>query len=224
MTERTSEKLTIIKMAIAAAARQAEREPSDVCLIAVSKTHSAETIRPLLAAGQQHFGENRIQEAAAKWPSLRAEFDAITLHFIGRLQSNKAAEAVVLFDVIHSLDRASLITAIARASDSAERLPKLLVQVNIGEEQQKGGCAIERLPTLLKEARDAGLTIAGLMAIPPVQTHPAPYFARLDELAAHYNLAWRSMGMSADYVSAVRLGATHVRIGTALFGRRPPAC
>jgi pyridoxal phosphate enzyme (YggS family) len=213
-------RLADIEAAIADAARRAGRKPDDICLIAVSKTHDADAIRPLIAAGQRHFGENRVQEAAAKWPGLGDEAPGIMLHLIGQLQSNKAEEAVALFDAIHSLDRPSLVSALARACDKAERQPQLFVQVNVGDEAQKGGCAVADLPALLAQAKDAGLTVAGLMAIPPAEVEPAPYFALLDELAERHGLPLRSMGMSGDFETAVMLGATHVRVGTALFGTR----
>lgn len=213
-------RLAEVKATIAGAAKRAQRDPADIRLIAVSKTHDADAIRPLIAAGQRDFGENRVQEAAAKWPALRAEADGIMLHLIGQLQSNKAEEAVALFDAIHSLDRASLVQALAKACEKAGKQPQLFVQVNVGDEEQKGGCAVADLPALLAAAAEAGLTIAGLMAIPPAEVEPAPYFALLDELAERHGLAGRSMGMSGDYATAVTLGATHVRVGTALFGVR----
>lgn len=216
----TADRLAAVQTAIAEAARRAQRRPDDVRLIAVSKTHDAAAIRPLIAAGQRDFGENRVQEAAAKWPELRAETPGIALHLIGQLQSNKAEEAVALFDAIHSVDRPSLVQALAKACAKAGRQPILFVQVNIGDEEQKGGCAVADLPALLAEAADAGLTIDGLMAIPPADIEPAPYFALLDELAERNGLPLRSMGMSGDYETAVMLGATHVRVGTALFGTR----
>ncbi|WP_447765735.1 YggS family pyridoxal phosphate-dependent enzyme [Sphingopyxis panaciterrae] len=215
-----ADRLAAVQANIADAAKRAQRPANDICLIAVSKTHDADTIRPLIAAGQRHFGENRVQEAAAKWPGLRAESPGITLHLIGQLQSNKADEAVLLFDAIHSLDRPSLVTALARACDKAGKQPQLFVQVNVGDEAQKGGCMVAELPVLLAGAEDAGLTIDGLMAIPPAEVEPAPYFALLDELAERHGLPLRSMGMSGDYATAVMLGATHVRVGTALFGSR----
>lgn len=205
---------------IADAAKRAMRRAEDVCLIAVSKTHDADAIRPLIAAGQRHFGENRVQEAEGKWPALRAEAPDVTLHLIGQLQSNKAEEAVRLFDAIHSVDRSSLVQSLAKACDKLGKRPLLFVQVNIGDEEQKGGCAVRDLSTLLTEAADAGLKIEGLMAIPPADVDPAPYFALLDELAERHTLPLRSMGMSSDYETAVMLGATHVRVGTALFGAR----
>ena len=215
-----AERLAEVRTRIADAAKRAQRKPADVCLIAVSKTHDADAIRPLIAAGQRHFGENRVQEAAAKWPTLRAETADIALHLIGQLQSNKAEEAAALFDAIHSVDRSSLVQALARACEKTGRRPQLFVQVNIGDEEQKGGCAVRDLPALLAEAAAAGLTIEGLMAIPPADVEPAPHFALLDELAERHGLPLRSMGMSGDYETAVMLGATHVRVGTALFGSR----
>lgn len=213
-------RLADIEAAIANAAHRAGRKADDIRLIAVSKTHDAPAIRPLIAAGQRHVGENRVQEAAAKWPELRAETPDIVLHLIGQLQSNKAEEAVALFDAIHSLDRPSLLSALARACDKAGRQPILFVQVNVGDEAQKGGCAVADLPALLEQAKGAGLTVEGLMAIPPAAVEPAPWFALLDELAERHGLPLRSMGMSGDYETAVMLGATHVRVGTALFGAR----
>jgi pyridoxal phosphate enzyme (YggS family) len=215
-----AERLAGVKTAIADAAKRAQRKPANVCLIAVSKTRDADSIRPLIAAGQRHFGENRVQEAAVKWPPLRAEAADITLHLIGQLQSNKAEEAAMLFDAIHSVDRSSLVQALAKACEKTGKRPQLFVQVNIGDEEQKGGCAVRDLPALLAEAAEAGLKIDGLMAIPPADVEPAPYFALLDELVERHGLPLRSMGMSSDYETAVMLGATHVRVGTALFGTR----
>ena len=215
-----AQRLAEVEAGIAAAAARAGRKAHDVQLIAVSKTHDVGAIRPLIAAGQKHFGENRVQEAASKWPELRGETPDVVLHLIGQLQSNKAEEAVALFDAIHSVDRPSLVAALARACDKAGRQPMLFVQVNIGDEEQKGGCAVADLPALLAQAKDAGLTIDGLMAIPPADVAPTPYFALLDELAERHGLPLRSMGMSGDYETAVMLGATHVRVGTALFGGR----
>ncbi len=188
-------------------------------LIAVSKTHPADAIAPLIVAGQTLFGENRVQEAQAKWPALRERHTGIRLALIGQLQSNKAADAVALFDQIHSLDRPSLVTALARAMESGRR-PDCFVQVNIGDESQKGGCAVADLPALLADARAADLPLAGLMALPPADVEPAPYFALLAKLARDHGLAGLSMGMSSDYPTAVTLGATHVRVGSALFGAR----
>jgi pyridoxal phosphate enzyme (YggS family) len=218
-----ADRLSEVQARIADAAARARRKADDICLIAVSKTHDAAAIRPLIAAGQRHFGENRVQEAAAKWPELRAETPDIKLHLIGQLQSNKADEAVALFDAIHSVDRSSLVQALAKACEKAGRQPQLFLQVNIGDEEQKGGCTVADLPALLAEAEAAGLRIDGLMAIPPADIEPAPFFALLDELAERRALPMRSMGMSGDYETAVMLGTTHVRVGTALFGvRRQP--
>ncbi|MCW3846794.1 YggS family pyridoxal phosphate-dependent enzyme [Sphingomonas sp. LB-2] len=213
-------RIDAVRESIARAARIARRDPAGVTLVAVSKTHDAEAIRPLIAAGQRVFGENRVQEAAAKWPALRAETPGIELHLVGQLQSNKAEEAVALFDAIHSLDRPSLADALARAMERQGRRPALFVQVNIGEEEQKGGCAIGDLPALLSHARATGLAVAGLMCVPPLDLEPAPWFALLAKLARDHGLAGLSMGMSGDYETAVTLGATHVRVGTALFGQR----
>jgi pyridoxal phosphate enzyme (YggS family) len=215
-----ADRLSDVRAKIADAATRAQRRGDDICLIAVSKTHDAAAIRPLIAAGQRHFGENWVQEAATKWPELRAETPDVKLHLIGQLQSNKADEAVALFDAIHSVDRSSLVQALAKSCDKADRQPQLFVQVNIGDEEQKGGCKVPDLAALLAEAKGAGLIISGLMAIPPADIEPAPFFALLDELAERNGLSERSMGMSGDYETAVMLGATHVRVGTALFGAR----
>lgn len=212
--------LDAVTAGIAHAARIAGREPAGVTLIAVSKTHPAEAIVPLLAAGQRVFGENRVQEAAAKWPALREVYPDATLHLIGQLQSNKADEAVALFDAIHAVDRASLVDALAAAMAKAGRRPDCFLQVNIGAEAQKGGCPIADLPALLERARAADLPVAGLMCIPPADLEPAPYFALLAKLARDAGLTGLSMGMSSDYETAVTLGATHVRVGSALFGAR----
>ena len=212
--------LADIKARIAHAARLARREAEEVTLIAVSKTHPATRIAPLIAAGQRVFGENRVQEAAEKWPALREAHGPIELHLVGQLQSNKADEAVRLFDCIHSLDRPSLVAALARAMDKAARQVPCFVQVNIGAEEQKGGCAIAALPDLLAEARDAGVPLLGLMCVPPAKIEPAPFFALLAKLADDHGLAGLSMGMSEDFETAVMLGATHVRVGSALFGTR----
>lgn len=218
--ESPSDRLQHVAARIAQSAKLAGRRPDDVELIAVSKTYPAEAIAPLIAAGQRSFGENRVQEAEAKWPALKAAAPDIRLHLIGQLQSNKAAQAVALFDAIHSVDRPSLVAALAKAMAEQDRRPDCFVQVNIGEEVQKGGCAIAELPALLDQARAAGLAVVGLMAVPPADTEAAPYFALLAKLAARHGLAGLSMGMSADYETAVLIGATHVRIGSALFGTR----
>jgi pyridoxal phosphate enzyme (YggS family) len=214
------DRLAAIHARIATAARAARRDPADVTLVAVSKTQDAAAIRPLLATGHRDFGENRVQEAQAKWPALRQEFGGVRLHLVGQLQSNKAADAVELADAIHSVDRSSLVAALARAMDASGRRPACFVQVNIGAEEQKGGCAIGDLPALLAEARAADLPVAGLMCVPPAAIEAAPYFALLAKLARDYGIAKLSMGMSDDVEQAVMLGATHVRVGSALFGAR----
>jgi pyridoxal phosphate enzyme (YggS family) len=202
---------------VAHACRVAGRAPGEVTLVAVSKTQPAEAIE----AGQRVFGENRVQEAQAKWPALRERYPDVALHLVGQLQSNKADDAVALCDAIHSLDRPSLAGALARAMDKAGRRVPCFVQVNIGAEEQKGGCPIGELSTLLAEARAADIPLAGLMCVPPLAIEPAPFFALLDKLAHDNGLAARSMGMSGDFETAIMLGATHVRVGTALFGERP---
>lgn len=216
--------LAAIRDRIVRAAVLAQRDPADVQLIAVSKTHDAAAVRPLIDAGQRVFGENRVQEATAKWPALMEELrettSPIELHLVGQLQSNKAEEAVALFNAIHSLDRTSLVTALAKAMDKADRRPPCFIQVNIGDEPQKGGCTLAELPALLAQARAADLPIAGLMAVPPFGLEPAPYFALLAKHARDHGLAGLSMGMSDDFETAVTIGATHVRVGTALFGGR----
>jgi pyridoxal phosphate enzyme (YggS family) len=215
-----AERLDEVRRHIDKAARLAGRSPGEVTLVAISKTHPAEAIVPLIRAGQRDFGENKVQEAAAKWPGLRAAHDGIVLHLVGSLQSNKAEEAVALFDVVHVVDRPSLVAALAKAIAKHGRRPDCFVQVNIGDEPQKGGCAVAALPALLAQCREAGLSIVGLMAIPPAGLEPAPYFALLAELARRHGLAQLSIGMSGDFETAVTLGATHVRVGTALFGER----
>ena len=205
---------------IAHAAALARREPAEVTLVAVSKTHPAEAIAPLLEAGQRVFGENRVQEAAAKWPALRERWPDAQLHLVGQLQSNKAEDAARLFDCIHSLDRPSLLTALAKAFDRVGRRVPCFMQVDVGEEPQKGGCAVKDLPALLSEARAADVPVIGLMCVPPSGIEPAPFFALLDKLARDHGLDGRSMGMSGDFETAIMLGATHVRVGTALFGTR----
>jgi len=216
----TLSSLAQVRSRIARAAVLAGREPAAVTLVAVSKTQPVAAIEALIAEGQQVFGENRVQEAQAKWRDLRARHPGIRLHLIGQLQSNKADEAVALFDAIHSVDRPSLVAALAKAMDKSGRRPDCFVQVNIGDEAQKGGCPIAALPSLLTLCRDAGLPVAGLMCLPPDGAEPAPYFALLAKLARRHDVAGLSMGMSADYEGAVMIGATHVRIGTALFGER----
>jgi len=219
----TDSPLVEVRARIAKAAALAGRAPAT--LIAVSKTQSVEAIEPLIAQGQRDFGENRVQEAQAKWfapranhPALRERHPHVRLHLIGQLQSNKAEEAVALFDAIHSLDRPSLVEALGRAMAKTGRCPDCFVQVNIGDEAQKGGCPVAELPALLEQA--SALPVVGLMSIPPDGVEAAPYFALLAKLARRHGLAGLSMGMSADYESAVMIGASHVRVGTALFGAR----
>lgn len=202
---------------IARAAELARRDPADIRLIAVSKGRSAEQIEELIGTGQRDFGENRVQEALSKWPPLLARHGDLRLHGIGRLQSNKAAEAVKLFDTIHSVDRASLLDALAKESEKAGRFPSVYVQVNIGEEEQKGGCSIDEVGSLVAAVRSSALPLAGLMAIPPQDVEPSPYFALLAKLARRHDVNGLSIGMSGDFEAAIMLGATAVRIGTALF-------
>jgi len=218
--EEATQRLTAITDRIDNATRIAGRHDGDVTLIAIAKTQDADAITPLIAAGQRVFGENRVQEAQGKWPALMDAHPGLSLHMVGQLQSNKAAEAVALFDAIHSVDRPSLVTALARAMDASGRRPGCFVQVNIGDEPQKGGCPITDLPALLALAREADLPLAGLMAVPPVGLEAAPYFTLLAKIARDHGLSGLSMGMSDDFETAIMLGATHVRIGTALFGSR----
>lgn len=218
--QKPAERLAAIKAEMASAAKIARRDPADVSLVAVSKTREPEEIMPLIATGHRVYGENRVQEAAAKWPALRAANPYIELHLIGQLQSNKADEAVALFDCIHSLDRPSLAIALGKAMRRAERQIPCFLQINIGAEEQKGGCDIAALPDLIKAAQDEHIDITGLMCIPPANVEAAPYFALLAELAARHGLPGLSMGMSDDFATAIMLGATHIRVGTALFGAR----
>jgi PLP dependent protein len=218
MSEEAKANLDDVHKAMARAAKLAGRKTEETILIAISKTRDEEEIRPLLEAGQLNFGENRVQEAQAKWPSLRSRFPAVKLHLVGQLQSNKAEEAVELFDVIHSVDRSSLVAALVKAQDKLGKRPRCFVQVNIGGEAQKGGCAIADLPELL--AQSAALDIVGLMAVPPEGVEPAPYFALVAKLARDHSLTQLSMGMSGDFETAIMLGATYIRVGTALFGAR----
>ncbi|MCW3834910.1 YggS family pyridoxal phosphate-dependent enzyme [Sphingomonas canadensis] len=220
LSDDASTRIATVRDRIARAARLAGRKPDSVTLVAISKTHDAPAIRPLIAAGQRVFGENRVQEAAAKWPALRDETPGIELHLVGQLQSNKAEDAVRLFDAIHSVDRPSLVAVLGRAMDKAGRRPACFVQVKLDDEPQKGGCTPADLPALLAEARAAALPVAGLMCVPPAGLEPAPWFALLAKLARDHGLDELSMGMSGDYETAVTLGATHVRVGTALFGER----
>lgn len=220
MSENAATALENVRQEIADSCKIARRKPEDVTLIAISKTHPSEAIRPLIDAGQRVFGENRVQEAQEKWPQLRETHGDIALHLVGQLQSNKAEDAVRLFDAIHSLDRPSLVKALAKAFDKVGRQVPCFVQVNIGAEERKGGCPIAELPALLEQARAAEIPLAGLMCVPPLDIEAAPFFALLAKLADDHGLAGRSMGMSGDYATAIRLGATHIRVGTALFGGR----
>jgi PLP dependent protein len=205
---------------VARATKAAKRKAGDVTLVAVTKQRGLEEIEPLIAAGVTEFGENRVQEAAEKWPALRTAHPGIRLHMIGRLQSNKAEEAVLLFDAIHSLDRPSLLDALVAAGSKAGRFPQVYVQVNIGAEEQKGGVAMGELPRFLEQVRASPLPLAGLMAMPPLGQQPGPYFALLAELARRHGVTGLSMGMSSDFPTAVMLGATVIRVGSALFEDR----
>lgn len=216
-----SEALGRVRAVIEGAEEETGRLAGSVTLIAVSKTFPEADVRAAIAAGQLVFGENRVQEAAAKFPSIKADFPGIELHLIGPLQSNKAREAVALFDVIHSVDRDKIAAALAKEMQAQNRFPKLLVQVNTGEEPQKAGIAPRDTVDFVKRCRDVhGLAISGLMCIPPVGDPPAAHFALLDELARRAGVAFRSMGMSSDYETAIGQGATHVRVGSAIFGFR----
>jgi pyridoxal phosphate enzyme (YggS family) len=213
--------LAAVEAEVARACRDARRERSAVTLVAVSKTFDAETIAPVIAAGHRVFGENRVQEAKAKWPGLMAAHPGIALHLIGPLQSNKAREAVALFDAIHSVDRPSICEALAREIAGQNRRPDLFVQINTGEEPQKAGVAPSEADDFIARCRDAyGLAISGLMCIPPVDDAPAPHFALTAKIAKRNGLTRLSMGMSADFGVAIALGATHVRVGSAIFGMR----
>lgn len=216
MTEAAA-RLQEIRDDIASAAELARRDCADVTLVAVSKTRSPDEIEPLIAAGHRDFGESRVQEALAKWPPLIDRYPDIRLHCVGRLQSNKAADVVRLFNIIHSVDRLSLLEALAAEADKAQRFPLVYVQVNIGEEDQKGGCGLAELPALIAAVRASPLPLAGLMAIPPQGVEPAPYFALLAKLTRRYDVSGLSIGMSQDFKAAVMFGATAVRVGTALF-------
>jgi len=217
----TTAGLQHVRAEIVRACEDAGRDPASVTLVAVSKTFPAEAIEPVIDAGQRVFGENRVQEAKAKWPALIEKHPGIALHLIGPLQSNKAKEAVALFDAVHSIDRASLCEALAKEIQKQSRSPALFVQVNTGAEPQKAGVVPEDADAFLKTCRDTyGLTIAGLMCIPPADDAPGPHFALLATIARRNGLALLSMGMSADFASAIAMGATHVRVGSAIFGGR----
>jgi len=206
-----------IREEIARAAKVAGRDAEDVALIAVSKTRSSVEIEQLIEVGVTDFGESRVQEAMTKWPALLTRYPQVRLHCIGRLQSNKAAEAAQLFAVVHSVDRASLLEALVKEAEKARRFPAVYVQVNIGDEEQKGGCPIAEVGTLIAAVRATPLPLSGLMAIPPLGAEPSPYFALLAQLARRHDVNGLSMGMSSDFATAIMLGTTTVRIGTALF-------
>jgi pyridoxal phosphate enzyme (YggS family) len=214
---RAPDRLQQIRDEIARSAKVAGRDAAAIQLIAVSKGRDAAAIEDLIAAGQRDFGESRVQEALGKWPAMLARYPDIRLHGIGRLQSNKAGEAVELFDTIHSLDRATLLDALVAESAKSGGRPSVYVQVNIGDEEQKGGCSIAEVGGLVEAVRASPLPLAGLMAIPPLGLEPSPYFALLAELARRHNVTGLSIGMSGDFQQAVMLGATAVRVGTALF-------
>jgi pyridoxal phosphate enzyme (YggS family) len=216
-------RLEAVRAEIARACRDAGREPASVTLVAVAKTFGADDIEPVIAAGQRGFGENRVQEAKAKWPPLRARHPGLELHLIGSLQSNKAKEAVALFDAIHSVDRASLAEALAKEIGKQGRRPLLFVEVNTGAEPQKAGVEPEEADAFIAACRDRyGLAISGLMCLPPLNDAPAPHFALTAKIARRNGLALLSMGMSSDFGLAIAFGATHVRVGTAIFGERTP--
>ena len=216
-------RLAEVRARIADAAGKAGRAPEEITLVAVSKTQGPEAVASALAAGQTVFGENRVQEAQAKYPDLKARHLQLRLHLIGALQSNKAGDAIRLFDCIETLDRPKLAQVLAKEMAKVGRRPDCLIQVNTGEEPQKAGVSPAAAPDLIRLARDElGLPVKGLMCIPPVDENPAPHFALLRELARDADLPWLSMGMSGDFEVAVRFGATHVRVGTAIFGARPP--
>lgn len=220
-SETPASRLAAIRARINKAARAAGRDPREVTLVAVSKTFGAEDIAPLIEAGQRVFGENRVQEAAAKWPALKAAHADIELHLIGPLQTNKLAQALALFDAIHTLDRERLAAALVKARAEGASLPRLFIQVNTGEEPQKAGVAPREADAFIARCRDVhGLAIEGLMCIPPIDEEPALHFALLDKIARRNGLGRLSMGMSGDFETAIALGATHVRIGSALFGSR----
>ena len=221
ITEAPTAALDAVEREIVAACTQARRDRTSVALIAVSKTFGADAIVPIIAAGQRVFGENRVQEAKAKWPRLMSTYPDLKLHLIGPLQSNKAKEAVALFDAIHSVDRASVCQALAKEIKSQNRHPELFVQLNTGEEAQKAGVAPAEADSFIAACREThGLAISGVMCIPPVNDAPAPHFALTAKIAARNGLKNLSMGMSADFAVAIQFGATHIRVGSAIFGHR----
>jgi len=221
VTSHSPNALAAVEEEIARACRDAKRERASVTLIAVSKTFDAGAITPVIESGQRVFGENRVQEAKGKWPALISSYDGLQLHLIGPLQSNKAKEAVALFDAIHSVDRPSICQALAKEIESQRKRPQLFVQINTGEEPQKAGIAPQDADAFIAACRDTyGLEISGLMCIPPVNEAPGPHFALTAKIAARNGLTNLSMGMSADFATAIQFGATHVRVGSAIFGHR----
>ena len=221
LTEHLPTPLAAVEAAVARACQEARRDRASVTLIAVSKTFGTDAIEPVIKAGQRAFGENRVQEAKSKWPGLISAYPGLALHLIGPLQSNKAKEAVAMFDAIHSVDRPSLCEALAREFGSQPRHPQLFVQLNTGEEPQKAGVVPAEADSFIASCRKQyGLPISGLMCIPPVDDAPAPHFALTAKIAARNGLKNLSMGMSADFATAIAFGATHVRIGSAIFGHR----
>jgi pyridoxal phosphate enzyme (YggS family) len=218
--EQINENLSAIVARIEAARKAAVKPAASTTLIAVTKTQGREAIEPALVAGQLVFGENRVQEAQGKWPAIRADYDDVELHLIGPLQSNKAREAVLLFDAIHTLDRPKLADALRAEMDKSGRTPFLFIQVNTGEEPQKAGVMPREADALIGHARKLGLPLKGLMCIPPLADAPAPHFALLQKIAREHDLPLLSMGMSSDFETAIRFGATHVRVGSAIFGER----
>lgn len=221
VTPHSPNALADVEQEIARACNEAKRDRASVTLIAVSKTFDAGAIAPVIESGQRVFGENRVQEAKSKWPALMSAYEGLALHLIGPLQSNKAKEAVALFDAIHSVDRPSICQALAKEINSQKKFPQLFVQINTGEEPQKAGVAPQDADTFIAACRDSyGLAISGLMCIPPVNQAPAPHFALTAKIAARNGLKNLSMGMSADYAIAIQFGATHIRVGSAIFGSR----
>jgi pyridoxal phosphate enzyme (YggS family) len=220
-TRGAAERLADVRAEIARACAENARDPASVTLVAVSKTFEADAVVPVLDAGQRAFGENRVQEAKGKWPKLQEKFSGTEIHLIGPLQSNKAREAVALFDVIHTMDRPSLCAALAKEFARTDRRPLLLAEINTGAEPQKAGVLPQDADDFLRRCReDHGLTISGLMCIPPFEEAPAPHFALTAKIAARNGLKLLSMGMSSDFATAIAFGATHVRVGTAIFGTR----
>ena len=220
-TSHSPHALAAVEAEIVRACRDARRDRAEVTLIAVSKTFDVAAIVPVIESGQRVFGENRVQEAKAKWPALMQAYPALALHLIGPLQSNKAKDAIALFDAIHSVDRPSICQALAKEIESQKRRPQLFVQINTGEEPQKAGIAPQEADAFIASCRDTyGLAISGLMCIPPVNEAPAPHFALTAKIAARNGLKYLSMGMSADFAIAIQFGATHIRVGSAIFGSR----